>query len=89
MKPYIINHVPTGLYYKPGGEVNLTKNGKVYTTGVNAFNYFTRGYIPVGARKGSKLHLSTQNIIAWLPVAYYSWKVSACIPIEQFVKEEI
>lgn len=88
MKPYRIKHVPTGLYYKPG-EVNLSKNGKVYTTGVNAFSYFTRGYIPIGARKGSKLHTSTQGLIAWIPTAYKPWKLSACVPIEQFIKEEI
>lgn len=88
MRPYRIKHVPTGLYYKPG-KVNLTKNGKVYTTGVNAFSYFSSGYIPVGARKGSKLHISTQDKIHWLPVTYKSYKVSACIPIGQFVKEEI
>ena len=88
MKRYRIKHVPTGLYYKPG-EVNLSKNGKVYTTGVNAFSYFSCGYIPVGARKGSKLHISTQNIIRWLPTAYYSWKVSSQIPIDQFIKEPI
>ena len=88
MKPYRIKYVPTGLYYKPG-EVNLSKNGKVYTTGTNAFSYFSRGYIPVSARKGSKLHMSTQDIIRWLPTAYYSWKMSAQIPIEQFIKEEL
>lgn len=88
MKPYRIKHVPTGLYYKPG-KVNLSKNGKVYTTGVNAFSYFTCGYIPVSARKGSKLHTSTQDLIAWETKTYSSWEVSARIPIEQFIKEEI
>ena len=88
MKPYRIKHVSTGLYYKPG-EVNLTKNGKVYTTGVNAFSYFTCGYIPVSARANSKLHTSTKGVIQWGKTAYYPSKVSARIPIEQFVKEEI
>ena len=88
MKPYRIKHIPTGLYYKPG-EVNLTKNGKVYTTEVNVFNYFTHGYIPVRTRKGSKLHLSTKDKIMWESTAYHPSMVSARIPIEQFVKEEI
>lgn len=88
MKPYRIKHVPTGLYYKPG-EVNLTKNGKVYTTGVNAFSYFTCGYIPVSARANSKLHTSTKDIIQWGKTAYYPSRVSAKIPVEQFIKEEI
>ena len=88
MRPYRIKHIPTGLYYKPG-EVNLTKNGKVYTTGVNAFSYFTGGYIPVSARANSKLHTSTKGVIQWEPIAYYPSRVSAKIPIEQFIKEEI
>ncbi|MDE6649783.1 MAG: hypothetical protein K2K45_07620 [Muribaculaceae bacterium] len=88
MKPYRIKHVPTGLYYKPG-EVNLTKNGKVYTTGVNAFSYFSHGYIPVSARANSKLHTSTKDVIQWEPTAYYPSRVSARIPIDQFIKEPI
>ena len=88
MRPYRIKHIPTGLYYKPG-EVNLTKNGKVYTTGVNAFSYFTDGYIPVSARVNSKLHTSTKGVIQWGKTAYYPSRVSAKIPIEQFIKEEI
>lgn len=62
MKPYRISHVPTGVYYRPG-EVNLTKNGKVYTMGVNALSYYSHGYIPVSARANSKLHTSTKGII--------------------------
>ena len=88
MKPYRIKHVPTELYYKPG-EVNLTKNGKVYTTGVNAFSYFTHGYVPVRARAGSRLHLSTKDKIMWETVKYCPFYITARIPIEQFVKEEI
>lgn len=89
MKPYRIKHVPTGLYYKPGSEVNLTKNGKVYTTAINAFNYFTRGYIPISVRRGSKLYQVTKNLIHWTSNTYCPWKVSACIPVEEFVKEEL
>ena len=88
MKPYRIKHVPTGLYYKPG-EVNLTKNGRIYTTEVNAFSYFSCGYIPVKARANSKLHTSTKGVIPWEKTAYYPSRVSARIPIEQFIKEEI
>ena len=88
MRPYRIKHVPTGLYYKPG-EVNLSKNGKVYTTGVNAFSYFTCGYIPVSARANSKLQTSTKGVIQWEKITYYPSRVSARIPIEQFVKEDI
>lgn len=88
MNPYRIKHVPTGLYYKPG-EVNLTKNGKIYTTGVNALSYFSRGYIPVSARANSKLHTSTKGVIQWEPTAYYPSRVSARIPIDQFIKEPI
>lgn len=88
MTPYRIKHVPTGLYYKPG-EVNLSKNGKVYTTATNAFSYFTCGYIPISAREGSKLHLSTKDKIMWEPVKFYPSRVTARIPIEQFIKEPI
>ena len=88
MRPYRIKHIPTGLYYKPG-EVNLTKNGKVYTTGVNAFSYFTDGYIPVSVRANSKLHTSTKGVIQWGKTAYYPSRVSAKIPVEQFIKEDI
>lgn len=35
MKPYRIKHIPTGLYYKPSTDTNLTKRGKAYTTGSN------------------------------------------------------
>ena len=88
MKPYRIKHIPTGLYYKPG-EVNLSKNGKVYTAEVNVFSYSTRGYIPVSARANSKLHTSTKGVIQWEKTAYYPSRVSAKIPVEQFIKEEI
>ena len=88
MKPYRIKHVPTGLYYRPG-EVNLTKNGKVYTTATNVFSYYERGYIPISAHAGSKLHLSTKDKIMWEPVKYDPYKVTARIPMEQFIKEEI
>lgn len=86
MRPYRIKHVPTGLYYDPG-EVNLTKNGKVYTTSVRAFSCFTSGYIPVKARANSTLHKSTKDIIQWEKVTYYPSRVYARIPVEQFIKE--
>lgn len=87
MKPYRIKHVPTGLYYKPG-EVNLSKNGKVYMTGTSALSTYTHA-IQVHVRKDSKIHKSTEDKIAWKPAYHSSWFVSARIPIEQFVKEEI
>lgn len=38
MIPYRIKHKATGLYYKPGRS-NLSKIGKVYSTGNNVLNY--------------------------------------------------
>lgn len=38
MIPYRIKHKATGLYYKPG-RPNLSKIGKVYSTGNNVLNY--------------------------------------------------
>lgn len=38
MIPYRIKHKATGLYYKPGRS-NLSKIGKVYSTGNNGLNY--------------------------------------------------
>lgn len=38
MIPYRIKHKATGLYYKPG-RPNLSKIGKVYSTGNNRLNY--------------------------------------------------
>ena len=87
MRPYRIKHVPTGLYYKPG-EVNLSKNGKAYPTGLSALSVY-KVFIPVNVRKDSKIHKSTEDKIAWKPAYHSSWFVSASIPIEQFVKEEI
>lgn len=42
---YRIKHKPTGLYYRPGQGNNLTKKGKIYTSGGNVLNYFTNGIL--------------------------------------------
>lgn len=36
---YRIKHKPTGLYYKPG-DTNLSKKGKIYTSGGNVLSYY-------------------------------------------------
>lgn len=42
MEFYRLKHVPTGLYYQPGTSYsNLSKRGKVYTSGNNALNYYS------------------------------------------------
>ena len=64
------------------------KNGKVYMTGTSALSAYTHA-IQVHVRKNSKIHKSTEDNIAWKPAYCFSWMVSACIPIEQFIKEEI
>lgn len=42
MKPYRLKHKPTGLYYKPTSSSNLSKKGKVYTTGASALSYYDK-----------------------------------------------
>ena len=88
MNPYRIKHIPTGLYYKPG-DVNLSKNGKVYLSGVSALSTYSEDYIPVHVRTNSQLHKSTEGKIAWRPAYSKSWMVYAKIPKAEFIKEPI
>lgn len=88
MKPYRLKHVPTGYYYKPG-EVNLTKNGKVYQTEASALTYYCYNYLAVSIRKGSKIHKATEGLIDWQPRRFDPYLVDARIPKNQFFKEEI
>lgn len=51
MQFYRIKHKPTGLYYKPG-KPNLTKHGKVYTSGNNILTVWKeRDSIPIDFSK--------------------------------------
>lgn len=86
MNPYRIKHIPTGLYYKPG-EVNLSKTGKVYQTGANILNYTGNDIMCITCRKDSKIYKDTAKIIAWKP--YFRTQMIACIPKNQFEKEEL
>jgi hypothetical protein len=86
MKPYRIKHIPTGLYYKPG-EVNLSKNGKIYQTGANILNYLVDDVVRITCRKDSKIHKDTAKIITWEP--YFWTQMIARIPKNQFEKEEL
>lgn len=86
MKPYRIKHIPTGLYYKPG-EVNLSKNGKVYMTSGNILNYTGDDVVRVTCRKDSRIHKDTAKIIVWEPYSYK--QMIARIPKNQFEKEEL
>lgn len=88
MKPYRLKHVPTGLYYKPG-EVNLTKNGKVYQAEASALTYYSYNYLFVSVRNGSKIHKATEGLIDWQPQRFAPDFVQAKIPKNQFIKEEI
>lgn len=88
MKPYRIKHIPTGLYYKPG-EVNLSKNGKVYQTANNILTYVCRAVVPVEVRKGSKIYEATKDKIQWESARYRPWHVVAMLPITEFEKEEL
>lgn len=84
MKFYRIKHKPTGLYYKPGGTGNnLTKNGKVYTSGNNALHYYSE-YVPIWANhKLRSLLRQYYNDIS------QSLAINIKIPHEDFEIEEV
>lgn len=88
MKPYRIKHIPTGLYYKPG-EVNLSKNGKVYMTSGNILTYTDNPYVIVSTRVASKIYKETKDYIAWVSQTYDRNLMVARIPKNQFEKEEL
>lgn len=81
---YRIKHKPTGLYYKPGQGNNLTKKGKVYTSGGNALNYFPSG-IPVRAKGELVKHLKQH----YLNIEVKYGHTQVIIPREDFVMEPI
>lgn len=88
MQVYRIKHIPTGLYYKPG-EVNLSANGKVYTTTANVLTRACRGIVRLTVHKDSRLHKATKDKIEWKEAGYQCDIMIAHVPITEFEKEEI
>jgi hypothetical protein len=94
MKPYRIKHIPTGLYYRPSTDTNLTKCGKAYTTGGNILTCSQREYIHISLRVGSEAYKKNKEYFDPLelyPNAYYksSWRKLFRIPINDFIKEAL
>ena len=83
MEFYRLKHKPTGLYYRPGQTANLTKKGKVYTSGGNALNYFTHG-VPV--RAGKALADNLRQFYLNIPEVKYGL-TEVVIPKSDFVIE--
>lgn len=82
---YRIKHKPTGLYYTPGqGRNNLTKKGKIYTSGGNALTYFNDG-LPV--RAGSKLLEELRKHYRFAEQKY--GRTEVFIPKSDFVLEPV
>lgn len=92
MKPYRIKHIPSGLYYRPSTDTNLTKRGKAYTTGGNILTYSHSEYIHISLRVESEAYKKNKEYFDPLelyPNAYYksSWRKLFRIPINDFTKE--
>ena len=94
MKEYRIKHIPTGLYYKPTTDTNLTKRGKVYTTKGNILTCSNSEYIHISLRVESESYKKNKEYFDPLelyPNAYYksSWRKLFRIPKNDFTKEEL
>lgn len=94
MKPYRIKHIPTGLYYRPSTDTNLTKRGKSYVTGGNILTCSKSEYIHISLRVESEAYKKNKEYFDPLelyPNAYYksSWRKLFRIPINDFIKEEL
>ncbi|MBR4591445.1 MAG: hypothetical protein IKO36_12445 [Bacteroidaceae bacterium] len=63
---YKVRHKPTGLFYSPGSNSNLSKNGKVYTTKNTIITLLKGGYTTT-LRVNSKLSEEYKSIIENLP----------------------
>jgi hypothetical protein len=92
MKPYRIKHIPTGLYYKPSSDTNLTKRGKAYTTGGNILTYCNTGYVHISLLLESeayKEHKEYFDLVEFYSNAYCksSNRKVYRIPISHFEKE--
>lgn len=93
MKPYRLKHVPTGMYYRPGGGSpgnTLSIKGKVYNSGVNGLSYMgkkDKDYeFEVFTRRGSDVHVRTK-MRGWSDYGHYFVKTK--VKVSDFVKEEI
>lgn len=92
MKPYRLKHVPTGMYYRPGGSSGstLSVKGKVYNSGVNGLSYMgkkDKDYeFEVFTKKDSIVHVNSQSL-EWS--SYGSYFVKTKVKVSDFVKEEI
>ena len=94
MKSYRIKHIPTGLYYRPSTDTNLTKRGKAYVTGGNILTCSKSEYIHISLRVESESYKKNKEYFDQLelyPNAYYksSWRKLFRIPINDFTKEEL
>ena len=94
MTPYRIKHIPTGLYYKPSSDTNLTKRGKAYTTGGNILTYSQSECVQISLRVDSEAYKKNKGYFDPLelqPSNYYgsSWRKLFRISINDFEKEDL
>ena len=62
-KVYKVRHKATGLFYRPGSDVNLAKDGKVYTTKNTILTFMRDGYaVDVNVTTNSKIYKEYANI---------------------------
>ena len=88
MKPYRIKHVPSGLYYKPGADSNLSRTGKIYPTNNNGVRSSYNGVVHISMRKSSPL-IKKLGMYEWKEETYRYNQVYCKIPQSDFTKEEL
>lgn len=88
MTPYKIKHKPTGFYYKPGIENNLSFRGKIYQTN-NSEYHRCEDFISVYLKTDGKVYKSFPHTEYEYKETHRLDQIIMYIPKEEFEIEYI